>query len=449
MEAFVEKLTSQIINLVPLLIIGNVDTQRIYLMVIPLILSSFIPFVIGYIKSLVTPKPKDDIVLPRCSLVIFKSWENNNSFEILQQYLNDDLKTKETSLNISTELHMLQKNATESRFIFDSDVSIRKWHRIKYNKTEIWYMFAPLDIDKVEQKDIKTTMSLLNKSKFCNIVLRHDDKQVLENFVYYVINKHHEEETKSGIASEIMIYTGSTEKYRLSTKKNFGNVFCVFTDQIKTTVNEFFKSKDQYEKYGIPYKLSFLFYGLPGTGKSSIIYAMAHEYNRRLVFIRLLSIAGLQTRFASGNTFDFTMPTIIVFEEIDLLIQKSGNNGSSEYHIDNDILSSLLFMMDGYTYFHDTILIFTTNHIERLPANLIRAGRMDHHFKFDYALPQQIIDMFKCYFNTDVDVEFAEPVYITTGDLINHYFLTNLKTMQKCIDELRHKNIVVTVKKNN
>lgn len=445
MEEFIDKLVSQITNLVPLLIIGNVDTQKIYFMIVPLIVSSLIPFIIKQIKLFYKKEPpKNEIVLPKCSLEIFRTFDNQK-FVIVQQYLTEDLKSKETAMDFSTELDLLPISDKRSRFVFDSATSVQKWFKVKYNQTEVWYMFQPLNTDKIEQKDVKTSISLQNKAKYCNIILRHDDKQVLLEFLHFIINEHSEKTAKSKFTSDITIFTdrhgGSV--YKLSTIKTFDNVFCVFTDQIKTIVSDFSNSKHLYQKHGIPYKISFLFHGIPGTGKSSMLYAMSHEFKRKLIFMRYLN-SSIQTNFANENNFDFEVPVIIVFEEIDLLLQNSSDK--SIFSVDENVLSSLLFLLDGYTGLDNMILIFTTNHIENLPVNLTRAGRMDHHFKFDYALPQQIIEMFRCYYDVKVDVEFSETVQITTSDLINHYFLVNLKNMQKCIDDLRNKNIVVTVK---
>merc|ERR1719510_2832524 len=46
------------------------------------------------------------------------------------------------------------------------------------------------------------------------------------------------------------------------------------------------KSIEWYFKHGIPYKRSYLFYGVPGSGKTSLIQALAAKYDRNLAFVQ-------------------------------------------------------------------------------------------------------------------------------------------------------------------
>ncbi|KAG9405651.1 hypothetical protein AC1031_003559 [Aphanomyces cochlioides] len=45
-------------------------------------------------------------------------------------------------------------------------------------------------------------------------------------------------------------------------------------------------TKAFYADHGIPYKRSYLFYGVPGTGKTSLIQAMGGQYERKLYFLQ-------------------------------------------------------------------------------------------------------------------------------------------------------------------
>jgi len=59
--------------------------------------------------------------------------------------------------------------------------------------------------------------------------------------------------------------------------------------------------------------------------------------------------------------------------------------------------SGILNGMDGITTSEHQILIMTTNHIEHLDPALIRPGRVDHIMRFDYAVKEQIVEMFNVY----------------------------------------------------
>ena len=44
-------------------------------------------------------------------------------------------------------------------------------------------------------------------------------------------------------------------------------------------------SADWYRKNGIPYKRAYLFYGVPGSGKTSMIQALAGKFQRNLCYL--------------------------------------------------------------------------------------------------------------------------------------------------------------------
>ena len=46
------------------------------------------------------------------------------------------------------------------------------------------------------------------------------------------------------------------------------------------------ESCDFYTSHGIPYKRSYLFYGVPGAGKTSLLTALAGKYGRNLCILQ-------------------------------------------------------------------------------------------------------------------------------------------------------------------
>jgi len=131
-----------------------------------------------------------------------------------------------------------------------------------------------------------------------------------------------------------------------------------------------------------------LFYGSPGTGKTSIIRAIASEIRNDVITISL----GTQTdsslnRIASdiylkkANEKD---TTIYVFEDIDCATATQNRTDLEDDEQNSKVsLSTILNIIDGVTGFDNAIIIATTNHIEKLDPALIRPGRFGHHFKFD------------------------------------------------------------------
>merc|ERR1712008_309041 len=66
----------------------------------------------------------------------------------------------------------------------------------------------------------------------------------------------------------------------------------VLEDEVKTTVsNDMDEFLDEstlefYLDHGIPYKRSYLFYGAPGAGKTSLIQALAGKYQRNVCYLQ-------------------------------------------------------------------------------------------------------------------------------------------------------------------
>ena len=122
------------------------------------------------------------------------------------------------------------------------------------------------------------------------------------------------------------------ENNKINTIKNFQNIILPEGTEgsIKQWLDEFQKSRDRYKYLGIPYKLSFLFHGQPGCGKTSLSYCLAQELDRNIYQIPLDSCT-------NGNELKAIVKTIpegniIIFEEIDTcpFLTKRDNNNMSE-----------------------------------------------------------------------------------------------------------------------
>ena len=80
------------------------------------------------------------------------------------------------------------------------------------------------------------------------------------------------------------------------------------------------ETKKFYERHGIPYRRSYLFYGVPGAGKTSFIQALAGAYKRSVAY---LTIDPQMTDDGLRQAMD-TLPasTIVVLEDVDALFGK-------------------------------------------------------------------------------------------------------------------------------
>ncbi|XP_015069237.1 protein HYPER-SENSITIVITY-RELATED 4-like isoform X1 [Solanum pennellii] len=168
-------------------------------------------------------------------------------------------------------------------------------------------------------------------------------------------------------------------------------------DMILKDLERFVKRKDYYRKVGKAWKRGYLLFGPPGTGKSSLIAAMANYLNFDIYDLELTSLRGnLELRrllVATANK------SILVVEDIDCTIDLQDNlaNRATHVHSINGFhmqehkvtLSGLLNFIDGLwsSCGDERIIIFTTNHIEKLDPALLRPGRMDMHIHMTYCTP--------------------------------------------------------------
>lgn len=67
-----------------------------------------------------------------------------------------------------------------------------------------------------------------------------------------------------------------------------------------------------YEQHGIPYRRSYLFYGLPGTGKTSLIQALAGHYARSVSYVQA-SDPDMDDENLRSAIHDIPDDTIVVF----------------------------------------------------------------------------------------------------------------------------------------
>ncbi|KAM3285799.1 AAA-ATPase [Capsicum chacoense] len=159
---------------------------------------------------------------------------------------------------------------------------------------------------------------------------------------------------------------------------------------IKEDLDRFIKRKEYYRRVGKAWKRGYLLYGPPGTGKSSLIAAMANYLKFDIYDLEFSSIkrdADLRRLLLSTKN-----RSILVIEDIDCSVKlpdRNGNhpnNAANSCKMDQFTLGGLLNFTDGLwsSCGDERIIIFTTNHKEKLDPALLRPGRMDMHIHMSY-----------------------------------------------------------------
>lgn len=147
--------------------------------------------------------------------------------------------------------------------------------------------------------------------------------------------------------------------------------------KLLSTVKSYLDGREFYQRHGIPYRLNIALYGKPGTGKSSIIRAIASEFDLPIYVVTdHHGISGLPGVLASLE------PGVIAFEDVDVsgtgfLSREAFAEWCADKEvIKNDNLSATLNFFDGIGSPEGFICFITTNNLEALDPAVIRPGRM-------------------------------------------------------------------------
>ena len=140
-----------------------------------------------------------------------------------------------------------------------------------------------------------------------------------------------------------------------------------------------------YADHGIPYRRGYLFFGPPGTGKSSLCFALAGHFRLPLYCLSLQEPSMTEEDLAA--LFD-SLPRqcIAVLEDVDCagLVVRTSSENSKEKN-GSISLSALLNIIDGVASQEGRVLIMTTNRVEVLDTALVRPGRVDLRIEFELA----------------------------------------------------------------
>ncbi|MGA8171939.1 MAG: AAA family ATPase [Methylocystis sp.] len=164
-------------------------------------------------------------------------------------------------------------------------------------------------------------------------------------------------------------------------KRGLNTVFVdeAVKDRLVQRLTWFRGAEEWHSARGIPWKLGIILHGPPGTGKTSLIHALASDLDFDIKYIK--SLHGLGAAFMSGTRKD-----LFVIEDIDTIANglnrepKQDKDGSGQFEERAGIgapLHEILNAMDGMQTPDGLKFIVTTNHLAKLDPAIIRPGRID------------------------------------------------------------------------
>ncbi|KAL2898414.1 hypothetical protein RDABS01_040196 [Bienertia sinuspersici] len=195
-------------------------------------------------------------------------------------------------------------------------------------------------------------------------------------------------------------------------------------NEIVEDLMTFSKGEEFYARIGRAWKRGYLLYGPPGTGKSTMIAAMANLLKYDIYDLELTAV--------KDNTelrrllIETSSKSIIVIEDIDcsrdLTGQRKKKQGQDTSSNPSKVtLSGLLNFIDGLwsACGGERLIVFTTNHVDKLDPALIRRGRMDKHVELSYCGFEAFKILARNYLKID-----SHPLYPKIQKLLNEKNIT-------------------------
>ncbi|KAJ7012488.1 AAA-ATPase [Populus alba x Populus x berolinensis] len=163
--------------------------------------------------------------------------------------------------------------------------------------------------------------------------------------------------------------------------------------QMMEDLKAFASGREFYHRVGRAWKRGYLLYGPPGSGKSSLIAAMANYLCYDVYDLELTKVT--DNSELRALLIQTSNRSIIVIEDIDCSLDLTADRmmkattatatrrkrSSSSEESGRVTLSGLLNFTDGLWSCcgEERIIVFTTNHRENVDPALVRCGRMDVH----------------------------------------------------------------------
>lgn len=372
--------------------------------------------------------------------------ENTNAarnivYSAVMWYIGDKIKSE-----VSYEQSSV--NTDFSRFYSDDSSPYKKFpvydiiNAKEFTEDELTYFF---DYEKIDKKDIQYT-------KYC-VTIKCRDIEKIKQKIDIIIDKYKiylkTQEQKKIVTNGFIVYTPHKGNSYLDNKiiwdykiitmnKSFENLFIPdkIKTNIKTSIQRLNNDNNYYKKFAIPRKLTLLLHGNPGCGKTSLYLTIANEYKMPIYIVNNKEIL-------ENNIKDIPDNSIIVFEEIDTFGIKNRT------HIDKDekdkkddskeCLRLILELLDGnYTLPEQSIVILTTNYLNRLDPAVFRKGRVDHLIELENPNKETIKNIFKYHYD-EVLISEDELNYLNgklpTCEYTNSILL-NLDNQAEAIDNL-------------
>ncbi|PIA55825.1 hypothetical protein AQUCO_00700266v1, partial [Aquilegia coerulea] len=417
-------------------IVGSVMVLRSLVDILPNEFTRLLKYYIMYTWSILFPNEIITMVFSEFNRLV-----KNEIYEAAEIYLSGKISPKTRMLNVSKP-----RNEINFKITMEKDEEVFDF----YDGMKLtWYMVCE-DVPQNPSPFYDSHHQRPSKQQIRSFQLDFDKKykdKVLGSYLPYVLERaksiREEKKTIKLFTIDINgLYTSLGDAWS-SIKFDHPSTFdtLALDPELKNTILEdldiFVQRREFYKKVGKAWKRGYLLYGPPGTGKSSLIAAIANYLNFDIYDLDLTELdynSDLRKLMVTTSN-----KSILVVEDIDCSIKFENREKESKEKDDKDkdkdedekkqiTLSGLLNFIDGLwsSCGDERIIIFTTNHKEKLDPALLRPGRMDMHINLGFCTSGG----FKSLAHNYLGVEY-HPLFEDIENLIENVEVTPAEVAEK------------------